>query len=247
MLNKNSRMARNLGLVLIAAVGLLSACAPASSQDAEQGLINTISVTGFGEANGVPDTAMIQLGVSILGDNVTPAIDESNAVMEAITAALSELGIPAENIQTTNFNVWPDERFSPETGLLTGERQVRVESTLQIKVAGTDLVGEVIQAALEAGANNIYGLSFSIDDSSALVSEARSAAIDDAKERAAEIAEAMGVELGDALIINESTSSFPQFSGFAVAETAIGGGAPPLSPGQTTINAQINITFAISR
>lgn len=247
MSNGNSRKVRNLGLLLIVALGLLSACAPASGQGGDEGLKNTISVTGFGQASGVPDTAMIQLGVSILGNDVTSAINDSNATMEAITAALGELGIPPENILTSNFNVWPEDRgvFESEPSGLS--RQFRVESTLQVKVAGTDKSGEVLQASLEAGANNIYGLTFSIDDSSALVSEARAAAIADAKDRAAEIAEELGVELGDALIIAESTSGMPQFSGLAFAESAVGGGAPPLSPGETTVSAQISITFAIVR
>jgi uncharacterized protein YggE len=190
---------------------MLSACAGGVAQPADDAMKNTISVIGFGEASGVPDTAMIQLGVSILGEDVTSAIDRSNATVERITVALSNLGIAADDIQTTNFNVWPDERFGPE---FSAERQFRVESNLQIRVAGIEQVGEAIQVALEAGANNIYGLNFSIDDPSALISEARAAAIEDAKDRAAEIAEALGVELGEALVIAESSGGFvPQFSG----------------------------------
>lgn len=250
MLESTKRIRRSSSILFIALTALvLSACTDLTPGVQSSGdlLRDTITVTGFGEATGTPDLATVQLGVNVLDADVSEAIAQSNATIDDITQALSALGILEQDIRTTNFNVWPEDRFSPETGIPTGERVFRVESTLQVQVHGTENVGEVIQAALDAGANNIFGLNFSIDDPSALVSEARAAAIEDARERAGEIAGQLGVQLGEAIIIAESSGGVAPFiTGFASMELGLGGG-PPISPGESTVTAQISITFAISR
>jgi uncharacterized protein YggE len=228
---------------------LLSACSTTTPGVQSSGdlLRDTITVSGFGEANGIPDLATVHLGINVLDSDVNKAIAQSNATIEDITQALISIGLLEKDIRTTNFNVWPQDRFDPETGSPSGQRDFRVESTLQVKVLGIENVGEAIQVALNAGANNVFGLNFSIEDPSALVSEARAAAIEDAKERAAEIAEELNVQLGEAIIIAESSGgAIPLIRSVAVAEMAVGGG-PPISPGESTVTAQISITFAISR
>jgi uncharacterized protein YggE len=242
------RISRSVAIIALTAL-LLTACATTAPGVQSSGdlLRDTITVTGFGEASGTPDLATVQLGVSVLDADVSEAIAQSNATIGDITQALIATGVLEEDIQTTNFNVWPDDRFDPETGFPTGERTFRVESTLQVKVHGIENVGDVIQAALDAGANNVYGLSFSIDDPSALISEARAAAIEDAKERAGEIAEELDFQLVEAIIIAESSGGvIPLYAGLGAMEAAVGGG-PPISPGESTVTAQISITFAISR
>lgn len=251
MFRSTKRIRINRAVTVLAFTALLlSACATTASgvQSSGELLRDTITVTGFGEASGTPDLATVQLGVSVLDDDVSEAIAQSNATVGDITQALIATGVLEEDIQTTNFNVWPEDRYDPETGFPSGERVFRVESTLQVKVQGTENVGDVIQAALDSGANNIYGLNFSIDDPSALVSEARAAAIEDAKERAGEIADQLGVQLGDAILVAESSSGgAPFITSVAAMEIGIGGGGPPISPGESTVTAQISITFALSR
>lgn len=250
MLEMFNRIRRNNLLLLVALTALLvSACSTSvpGAQSSGDLLRDTITVSGYGEANGVPDLATIHLGVNVLDADVNDAIGQSNTTIDDITQALIAIGVLEKDIRTTNFNVWPEDRFDPETGFPSGDRQFRVESTLQVEVRGIENVGEVIQTALDAGANNVYGLNFSIEDPSALVSEARSAAIEDAKVRAAEIADELDVQLGEAIIIAESSGgAAPIIRSLASVEMAVGGG-PPISPGESTVSAQISITFAISR
>lgn len=250
MLEMFNRIRRTNLLLLVALTALLvSACSTSvpGAQSSGDLLRDTITVSGYGEANGVPDLATIHLGVNVLDADVNDAIGQSNTTIDDITQALIAIGVLEKDIRTTNFNVWPEDRFDPETGFPSGDRQFRVESTLQVEVRGIENVGEVIQTALDAGANNVYGLNFSIEDPSALVSEARSAAIEDAKVRAAEIADELDVQLGEAIIIAESSGgAAPIIRSLASVEMAVGGG-PPISPGESTVSAQISITFAISR
>ena len=240
-LSKNGKLAV---FALIAVIGL-AACAPQPVGSSSQPYMDTISVTGTGEAVGAPDVASISLGISITKTSIADAMDESNEVMEDITDALTALGVAAEDIQTSNFSIWPEDRREPNTGELLGERNYRVENTITVKVRDLSILAQVIEEALDNGANNLYGLNFSVDDSSALASEARALAVADARDRAEQLAQELGVELGDARIASE------QFGGIEVrmesARPMGGGGGPELSEGSIVVAIQVNVTYAMSR
>jgi uncharacterized protein YggE len=227
---------------------VLAGCATSPSTQATGGYIlaDSISVSGYGEAVGKPDIVLIQLGVNIVSDQIGDAIEESNQAMEKITQALLGAGIAEEDLQTTNFNVWPEDRYDPMTGQSTGERVFHVDSTLQVKVRDIDNAPSVIESALEEGANNIYGLTYDIDDKSALEAEARSKALQDAQVRADQLATEIGVSLGDPILISEGYSGGLIYP--VVYERAAGiGGGSQISPGQLTVGVQVNVTYAITR
>jgi uncharacterized protein YggE len=236
-----------LPLVLIA--GLLSSCSTFGLTPGSYGgtLVDTISVTGVGEAFGRPDIATVQVGVSVTDPDVGDAVAESNARMEAITAALVEMGVAAGDIQSTNFSVWPEDRYDPQTGQATGERVYHVDSTVIAKIRDIDRAGEAIEVALDAGANNVYGLGFSIDDTAALEAEARELAIADAHERAQQLAEQFGVSLGEVVTINEAAYGPPTTYSPAVGGMGGAEGAPPISEGTLALNVTVNVTYAIER
>jgi uncharacterized protein YggE len=167
--------------------------------------------------------------------------------MEDITAALVGLGVSAADIQSTNFNVWPEDRYDPQTGQPTGERIFHVDSTVVAKLRQIEKTGEAIEVALEAGANNVYGLSFSIDETSALEAEARADAIVDARQRAEQLAQEFGVGLGEVVTINESSYGAPVT--YSAVAMGIGGGegAPPISEGTLALSVTVNVTYAIER
>jgi uncharacterized protein YggE len=153
---------RYLALAVMVTVSIILAGCSSGSTTQGTGAafvpIDTISVSGYGEANGKPDMILIQLGVNVVADQVGEAMQESNQVMEEITQALLGVGIAEEDLQTTNFNVWPEDKYDPMTGQSTGERVFHADSTLQVKVRNIDLAPNVIETAVEKGANNIYGL-----------------------------------------------------------------------------------------
>jgi uncharacterized protein YggE len=231
-----------LGLVLLAG---LAACAPQPAVSSAQGYLDTISVTGTGEASGAPDIASISLGISITKTSIAAAMDESNTVMEDITQALVDLGVAPEDIQTSNFSIWPEDRYDPNTGELLAQRNYRVENTLSLRVRDLSTLAQVVEAALENGANNLYGLDFSVDDSSELAAQARALAVADAQVRAEQLAQELGVTLGEARIVSE------QYGGIDVrmesARPMGGGGGPPLSEGSILVSIQVDVTFDMSR
>lgn len=237
------------GSILLAALVLLSAAGgPAQAGPALQtGIlpVNSITVSGSGQAAGTPDVAYINLGVDTVGGGVSQAVNQANQTMAAIIEALAGRGIAAEDVQTLSFNVYPEDRYDAFQGGSTGERVYRVSNTLYVTVRDINRVSEVIQAALDAGANSINGLNFGIADARALQQEARVKAVADARERAARLAEALGVTLGEPIIISEGTGGglFPAM--YDTMAMGLGGGGPQITPGQLNINVSISVTFAL--
>lgn len=144
----------------------------------------TITVSGSGEAFASPDIAIIQLRVNLVDENLSAAITQSSAAIEKVQSALAALGVEAKDIQTSSYNIGPEEVFDPESGRPTGELRYHVDSTLSVKARDISKLGEIIQSGLDAGANNIYGISFGLEDTSELETQARQDAIQDAAARA---------------------------------------------------------------
>lgn len=205
--------------------------------------VNTITVGGFGQASGAPDVVYLQLGVNIVSEDVGGAVAQANETMTAVRDALLEAGVAQEDMQTSGFGVWAEDVYGDQGP--TGARRYHVDNTLRLTLRDAEQTQAVIDTALNAGANNIYGLEFGIEDRVALEQEARLDAVADARERAAQLAEAVGAELGEVIIVNEAVSGgFPTFE---YAGLGGGGGAGPIEQGQLTVSVQVEVTFSISR
>lgn len=231
-----------------AAVALLATGCAGFGAGGQNYPTNQISVTGSGEAYGKPDVAYIDLGIDVTNPSVGPALDQANQVMGSVQEAIKGAGIAEEDIQTTSFNVFPEERFDPQTGQPTGERVFHVQNIVRITVRDVSKVGSVIDAGTEAGANTVHNVSFGILETEELAAEARTKAVADAKKRAQQLADELGVKLGGATIINETYGSVPVYQpSFATKETAAGlGGAAPVSSGQLVVSVQVNVTFNLT-
>jgi hypothetical protein len=262
MLSKSTLRWKVLGLVGLALVGaalLTSGCSGGAgggsglvppNGGAGNPLINSISVTGSGDAQGTPDVAHIQLGIDVAEGDVGVAIKNANTTMNAVRDAIKQQGIDEKDLQTVNFTVYPEDIYDKDTGQPTGQRRYHVQNFLNVKVKDISKVGSVIDAGLTAGANNISGLSFSVEDTSKLEADARAKAVKDATARAQQLADGLGVKLGRPVIVSEVTVGGPvfqpQFAAAAAGKSA-DSGAAPINPGQQTITVTVNVTFAIAQ
>ncbi len=206
-----------------------------------------IMVSGQGEAIGKPDIAFVELGIDVTDPDVGAAITRANETMRNVQAAISQQGVAEDDMQTVAFNVWPEDRYNDQ-GELVG-RYFHVQNILRVKVRDIGKTGDVIGAGLDAGANSINSLSFSIEDTSALEAEARQKAIADARERAQQLADGLGVRLGAPISVSESSGGVPVYYERAAVPEAygVGGGAPPISAGQLTVTVYVNVSFAIEQ
>jgi len=226
--------------VVLAVSGVIGT--PVAAQSPAPG---TITVRGFGEASGAPDLAYVSLGADTRNANLSEAMSEAATIMDAVIEAVRGLDIAAEDIQTVEFSVWSDEPAPlEEAPTAEGTRIYRVTNVVRITVRDTSLMQGVIDAAVAAGANRIYGVTFGLEDPAALEAEARVAALENARERAGQIAQAIGVTLGEPSIVVEGDS----FGGGVVMETAarsLGGGG--IQQGQLTVQVQVQVTFETVR
>lgn len=233
-------------VVVIALLAVaLAGCSPGAALAGPQPGMNTISVTGLGRAVGDPDMARVQVGVSVANEDVGAAVAQSNQVIAELLERLAEQGIAEQDIQTTNFSIWTEEQWDPETGQPREQRLYRVESTLQLTVREIDDLGSILETAIENGANNIHGLSFTIGDPAPLADEARAASLRDARQRAEAIAAELGLSLGRVLSVTEASGA--DVVPIAEAARAMSGGAgePPISEGSMSVSVSTEVVYEL--
>lgn len=233
----------NLLLASIILLGLLAACSPAAAPTSPDN-VRLLTVNGIGRVTIVPDMATVNIGVRSEADSVTDALESNTAQANAISQALKEMGVEEKDIQTSNFNVYPTDRWNPMTGEVEG-RYFVVENNVNVTVRELSSLGEVLNTVVEAGANSIYGISFNVEDRSAAVAEARDLAIADAKAKAEAIAASAGVQLGELTSISVYESGMPigyfdGKGGMAAAEMAV-----PIAAGTLTIVMESNLSYTI--
>lgn len=234
-----------LSLIVAAAVGLtaLTGCGSAVAPSNEQP--RTISVTGNGYAYGKPDTASASLGVQTRNADPALAVDENTRTMTKLMSTLQELGIAEKDIQTSNFSVSAMQDYTPD-GQPSGKFTYVVDNTVTITIRDLAKVGDVLGKAVGAGANNVYGVSFSVSDAAQLEAQAREKAMADAKSRAEQMARAAGVTLDKPLSISEYTSGpIPYVANYRADAMAQSGAPVPVASGQIQMSLQVNLVYTI--
>lgn len=233
-----------LVLVLVATFALNLNAPGVRAQDAPTE--RTITVTGNGTAYGAPNIVVIGLGVDVSNPDVRLALDASSERMNAILQALKDNGVAAEDIRTENFSIYQDYGYAPMEMGQQGQPSYRVSTSVTVTVRDTARVGDLLAAAVDAGANLVNYIQFDIDDRSALQAEARRLAVDDARARAEDLAALMGLAVGDPITVVEGVDYY----GGPLARGMGGGGgvaeaAPPISQGQLSVNMTVTITYAL--
>jgi uncharacterized protein YggE len=230
------------GALLLA---LLSGCetgdtviAPADSGE------DRIYVSGSATVKADPDLAQAQLGVQTFADSVSKAVAENNARSGAIQAALAAQGIGAKDMKTSGFNVYPQMDYEKHrSGVVVG---YWATNTLGVKIRELAKVGQILQAGIAAGANNVSGLYFSLEDPDSLLQEARVQAVADARRRAEALVGAAGGKLGKVLSIRESSPWYgPVMARADFAKNAAGVEMVPVQPGELEVTGQVEVVFEI--
>lgn len=229
--------------VLLVVAVLFSACA--SEEPVVQQNIRTLSVNGSAQASLTPDIAYISIGVHTENKNATEAVDANNAQAQQIMDVLVGMGVDAKDMLTTNFSISPMDEWGPD-GQKIGTKFV-VDNTIYVTLRDIKKIGDILGAAVEAGANNIYGIQFDVSDKTALLSSTRQAAVENARKQAEELAKAAGVSLGDVQNINYYNSyPVPVYDMKGGVAMGIGGGSSvPISAGQMTLNVDVSIVYEI--
>lgn len=233
-----------VSLVLVLAV-LLSACGSTVISPNGQPAIRSITVNGMGEVSLKPDIAYINIGVRTENATAAEAMNQNSTQTQAVVKALTDAGVAADDIQTSNFNIYANNQVNPE-GQPTGTTYV-VENTVYVKVRDLAKLGDLLDTVVQAGANNVNSIQFDVLDKTKALTDARAAAVKSAKAQAEELATTAGVTLGSLQTISYYDSypiPFAEAKGMGGAMDAAALSAP-ISPGTLKISANVTLTYEL--
>jgi uncharacterized protein YggE len=198
----------------------------------------TITVVGTGEVRGTPDVADLTIGVSGRGATATDVLGRIADRAQKVIDALHDAGVSDDDIQTADLSVQP---VLNDAGDVTG---YEATNTVTARIRDLTKAGAVVDAAAAKAGDDIrvQGITFSIDDDSALLAAARTKATKRARAQAEQLATGADVEVGEVRSISESTSAVPVTYAADAAEKAA---STPVMPGSETLSVQATVVFAI--
>ncbi len=202
----------------------------------------TISVTGEGIVQTVPDQATLSLGVTTNGKTAAAAMAANTTAMTAVIARLKTAGIAEADLQTSNLYL------SPNWGGYDSSAPAIVDysasNMLNVRLRDIDSLGAVLDAAVTDGANAVNGITFGLADQKPAMDEARARAVADARARAEVLARAAGVTLGPIVAITEGGA----FNGPVPMFRADEASAPvPVETGEVAITANVTVTWDLAK
>jgi uncharacterized protein YggE len=219
------------GLALVAFAGAVGLPDLAGAQDAAASE-DTVTASGVGSVQAVPNEAQMSFGVESRAATAKAAVAANADAMRKVLNALRQAG--AREIQTQWVSVYP---VSGENGTIDGY-------SASNSVSAVSDVGDapaLIDAAVEAGANQVSGPGMSSSNAEELYRQALAKAIDGARERAQVLAKAAGRSLGEITAIVEGSAASP----LPYAERAALDASTPIVPGQQETSATVSVTFSL--
>lgn len=233
---------------------------PALAHDASIGPViapgNTmLSLSAQGQSISVPDLGVFSAGVTGSGKTAGAALGANSAKMNQVFAALKKAGIADKDIQTSNLSLNPVYAdMSNQRTIDPLEQQVppiigyQVYNTVTVKQRKLDRFGSVIDALVAAGANQVNGPNFQMDDPDAAADEARADAIKKAMARAQIYARASGLRVIRVLTITEGGGYSPQppvmYARAAMAEMD---SSTKVAAGEVQSGASVSVTFELGK
>lgn len=240
---------RTLTLVLFSCLALaviVGGAHPAHVYAAE-GATATLVTSGRAEVQAAPDMAKFSAGVDTRALTVEEAREANARIMNEVQARLLEAGADEKSLKTRAFSVNPEWQYNPSDGTRTLVGYV-VSHSLEVMVTDLDILGTLLDTALQAGANQLSGPTFGLSNQTELEAQALTEAIRRARAKAEVMARASGVFLKRVVHINEHVNA--PFGGaleMQVARASFAMDATPtsISPGEISVTATVNMTFEI--
>jgi uncharacterized protein YggE len=208
---------------------------------------NLITVSAQGEVEAEPDIAVVAVGVTTTELHAVDAYNKNNKTMEKVIEALKGAGIDKKDIATTRFSLDPQYDYSGgRERRLTG---YQMSHTVSVKVRKMNTVGALVSKVADAGANDIGGINFNIDDPTKLETIARERAVTAAHTKALELAKAAGVKLGKVVAIAEGVGyqSVTNRSMRPVPDALSVSAPAPIEAGTLKIQISVTIQYEIEQ
>jgi len=240
-----------LTMAIALIIGPASSVTSAQSSDHAHRPHPSITVTGEGEVQAVPDQVAITLGVVTEAETAQQALQANNQAMQQLFETLDRQQIAKQDRQTTRFDVSPQYRpdqpsprsrqqEAPQSPRIVG---YQVTNTVRVQVNDVSKLGNVLDTVVSAGSNRINGIQFSIEERESLLKQARQRAIENARDKAKLFAQAAGVSLGSVVTIREQggASPVPQPRYQMAAARSV-----PIAAGEQTITASVHVEYELN-
>ena len=235
-----------LALSLAGCAGGAAAPAETTVRLLQENSDDTITVAGRVSLEVPPDVAKVTIGVSTQGSTPGVAREQNSTAVNATLEALAELGIEEKDIQTTNMNMW--NRYD-NNGNVSG---YRMSTDLTVYVREIDRAGEVVDAAIAAGSNELNGIEYLVSNQDEIYNQALTDAIETARQKAEALAAASGKTLGEVKQVDETSRAVATVRAYEAANPDVGGADAAMNakttvrPGSTSINAEVTVIFRAS-
>lgn len=242
-----------LGGAVLAAAAAIALAAPAAlaqaAPPAAESMFRatTLNLSAHGETKIAPDMATITLGVTTEAPTAAAAMQANAARMTQVVAALKRAGLADRDIQTSQLNLSPQYRYEQnQPPQLTG-----YQASNQVTLSVRDLarLGQVVDATVTAGANQVHGVSFGLNDPSAAEDAARRAAVKALEAKAALYADATGHRIVRLVSLSESGgySAPPPMPMYQMARAEAMDASTKIAPGELKVRIDISGLYEIAR
>ncbi len=212
-----------------------------------------LNISADGRTSLKPDMAVFSAGVTTQGATAGEAMAANSTSMARAIAALKAAGIADRDIQTSHLNLNPvygQQRQLPDGTIEPPQPKIigyQANNTVTVKQRNLDQFGKVIDTLVKAGANQVNGPSFMMDNPDAALDEARTQAMTRARARADLYARAAGLKVVRILSISEGGGYSPPMPVmYARAAGGMEAPPPPIAAGQVDMNASVNVLFELA-
>lgn len=240
-----------IAAALALTISLAACAAPAGAEETtvnlrQEAAPGTITVNGKAGLELAPDVAQIRIGVETNGSTPSAARQQNSEAVNATVAAVTALGVEEADIKTDSMNLWNRyDNYGNRSGY-------RMSTSLTIIVRDIEKAGEVVDAAIEAGSNEMNGIDYLLSNRDQLYSDALSDAVELARQKAETLAALEGRTLGEVMSITEVSDAVatvremnlnPDVGG--ADEASMNAKATTIQPGRTSVSAEVSVVFRL--
>ncbi|HJJ47680.1 MAG TPA: SIMPL domain-containing protein [Methanocorpusculum sp.] len=240
-----------LGVFCALAVLLLLVCPAAAAEDSVTD--HVIKVTGFGESISAPDKVTVTLGVNFIDTNAQTVQKKAADAMKKITAAVKAAGIKESDIKTNQYSMYSYTIGEYNEGTYPkGTLVYEISNSIQVVSYDVDTIGNVIDKAVAAGANNIGSLQFGLSNEKQK-SERKAAiqsAVKAARADADAVSDALGIKITGLGVVSVGQSSnpvsyvpSPTVENYKMAAADSAAGSMAVSAGELSTTASVSIVY----
>lgn len=236
-----------IGTILLVTAGVVGAMTVGAgptpeSQSTDSG--KSIIVSATGEIKATPDQAVVRVAVTATGTDANAVRKELAVDAAMLRDALAEYGITDAQIRTAYFHIFERHIRTPKQ-METGKVQYRGTHAFSITVNDTSAVGEVIDIAVQNGADRVMGVTFTLSEEKRdhIYNLALREAMENAENRAQTLADAGNLSITGVYTIVETNSYYTPYRVAVASAKASGDAGTSIDSGPVTVSASVSVTY----